>query len=112
MPRKPLAYFANLVAACEAAEAELPQIGPFVADLEAALAEAAAARRRQAELENRRKQAMREASEQWAECAELATRLQCLLVAFYGPKDERLAAFGIKLAGGRRKKQNGSPGIH
>lgn len=112
MPQKTMAYVENLVAACEAREAELPQIGPFVADLEAALAEAAAAKRRQADLEKRRKQATREANEQWAECVELATRLQCFLVAFYGPKDERLALFGIKRLEGRRRKQNGSPGIH
>jgi hypothetical protein len=109
----------NLLAACEFHEAEMPQIGPYVADLEAALEEAAAGKRRQATLENRRKQAAQEAREQTAECSELATRLKCLILAHFGPRDERLAAFGIKPARGRKpqaeaagRKQNGSPGIH
>jgi hypothetical protein len=110
--------YQKLLAAVEAHEVELPQVALYMADFELALAEVKASKVRQADLGKRRKQATREVGEQMAECRELALRLKSLIVAHFGPKDERLKLFGIKLAGRPTRKsqelgsKSGSPGYH
>ena len=93
-----MAGWQKLITAVETFEVELPEVG--------------------LDLARRRRQVTREAREQKAECSELALRLRSLILAHFGPRDERLAAFGIKLARGRVRTparpetKNGSPGCH
>jgi hypothetical protein len=120
----PKTSYASLIAACrklcaaaETHEVELPSLGCFRANLEEALAEVEACKDRQANLERQRKLATRELKEYAIHCNELAMQLRSFVRACFGRKDERLAAFGFKLAARRRKdkeveKQNGSPGFH
>jgi hypothetical protein len=113
-----IAAYQKLLAAVEEHEMELPQVGLFAVDLEVALAEVKASKARQADLEKRRRQATQEVREEMAECHELASRLKSLVLAHFGPNDERLALFGVKVVGRHLRKQkelvskSGSPGYH
>ncbi|HEV8577897.1 MAG TPA: hypothetical protein VGX68_02345 [Thermoanaerobaculia bacterium] len=113
-----MAGWQKLIAAVEAHEVELPEVSHYKADLELAVAELKTSKARQTELEKRRRQATREVCEQKADCRELALRLKSLILAHFGPKDERLADFGIQRRGRRTRKskelekKSGSPGYH
>jgi hypothetical protein len=113
-----MAGWQKLIAAVDAHEVELPEVGHYKTDLELALAELKASEARKTDLDKRRRQVTREAREQKTECRELALRLRSLILAYFGPQDERLAAFGIKAPGKRvrkppeLKKKSGSLGFH
>jgi hypothetical protein len=114
-----IAEWRKILTATAAYEAELPEIGPWKAELEEAIEEVTVCMARQIDLESRRKQATRDLREATAAGAELVRRLRSLVMAHFGSKDERLAAFGIKPAWKRTRrplpeagKKSGPPGFH
>jgi hypothetical protein len=114
-----IAEWRKILTAMAAYEAELPEIGPWQAELEEAIEEVTVCLARRIDLERRRKQATRDLHEATAGGTELVRRLQNLVKAHFGSKDERLAAFGIKSAWRRIRRpppepgnKNGPPGFH
>ena len=107
----------KLIAAAEMHEMELPSLGSFKAALADALVEVTASKRQQVRLMTKSVEATQELYENIAACKDLKSRLKSLVRAGFDPSDERLADFGMKFRGQRRKsceleKQTGSPGYH
>src|SRR5262245_40221847 len=107
----------KLIAAAEMHEMELPSLGSFKAALTDALADVAASKRQQVRLMTKSIEATQELYDNIAECKDLASRLKSLVRAGFSLTDERLADFGMKFRGQRRKpceleKKTGSPGYH
>jgi hypothetical protein len=107
----------KLIAAAEMHEVELPSLGSFKAALDDALVEVTASKRQQVRLMTKSIEATQELYADIAACRDLALRLKSLVRAGFDPADERLADFGMKIRGRRRKsreleKKTGSPGYH
>jgi hypothetical protein len=108
----------KLIAAADTHEVEMPSLGCYKAALEEALEDVTACKARQISLKAKSLEATSELNGNLAVVREEAARLKNLVLAGFGRNDERLADFGIKPVGRRRRKsaekggRNGSPGHH
>jgi hypothetical protein len=110
--------FKKLISAAEAHELELPSLGPFRAALEEALEDITVSKRHQTRLKTKGEEATQDLNDQITSGRELMRRLKSYAKASFGRTDERLADFGVKPWGRRRRKppelerKSGSPGYH
>ncbi|HEV8581861.1 MAG TPA: hypothetical protein VGX68_22560 [Thermoanaerobaculia bacterium] len=110
-----IALWKMLIAAARAHELDLPQIAPFAAALEEAVEDLSLAKARQRSLQEKSLQATREANDRLACSREMVQRLKNFVIAAWGPRDARLADFGIQPLGQPRVRRSvekgGSPGL-
>jgi len=109
----------KVIAAAEKHEVELPSLGCFKADLEEALEDLTVSKRRQVNLEAKRREMTAELNANLAIAREALARLKSYVKAGFGRRDERLPDFGIKRLLSRQRRKckgaqvnNGSPGYH
>ncbi len=113
-----VADFRKVIAAAEKHEVELPSLGCFRVALEEALGDVTASKKRQTNLEAKRRETTDELHANLAIAVEARSRLKSYVKAAFGWNDERLADFGMNPGSRQRRKckgaevNNGSPGYH
>ena len=85
----------SLAAAAHEAEVEMPGLGPHIAALEDQLGEVRNAKARQQMHTAKRQEATQELYEELTTANDLAIQLRSVVRAELGPRDPRLARFGV-----------------